>query len=286
MMELYIQDPVLGEQSMDFEFPTDLCKKDDAKSCIKEMATDAKVAIAMVTDANLNDVQMPCSGVASNQLSLPTEQVNGDNRMSHHTVEEHSGMYQTTGNGRTSEDGYNWRKYGQKQVKGSEYPRSYYKCTHPTCPVKKKIERSHDGQITEIIYKGAHNHPKPHSNRRAQLGSSSSLDEMPETDGGSGNSVKVEGGLAWKDMESGRADGLERTSSASVVTDLSDPLSTTQGKSVGTFESAETPELSSTLASRDDDDEDQATRGSVSPGADANDEESDSKRRFVFTMDF
>lgn len=59
---------------------------------------------------------------------------------------------------RNSEDGYNWRKYGQKQVKGSEYPRSYYKCTHPNCQVKKKVERSHDGHITEIIYKGAHNH--------------------------------------------------------------------------------------------------------------------------------
>ncbi|KAL1556664.1 WRKY transcription factor 4 [Salvia divinorum] len=60
-----------------------------------------------------------------------------------------------------TDDGYNWRKYGQKQVKGSEFPRSYYKCTHPSCPVKKKVERSLDGQITEIIYKGQHNHPQP-----------------------------------------------------------------------------------------------------------------------------
>ncbi|KAI3452878.1 hypothetical protein Pfo_009541 [Paulownia fortunei] len=60
-----------------------------------------------------------------------------------------------------TDDGYNWRKYGQKQVKGSEFPRSYYKCTHPNCPVKKKVERSLDGQITEIIYKGQHNHPPP-----------------------------------------------------------------------------------------------------------------------------
>ncbi|MCO5600377.1 hypothetical protein L7F22_054488 [Adiantum nelumboides] len=67
---------------------------------------------------------------------------------------------------RPSEDGYNWRKYGQKQVKGSEYPRSYYKCTHPNCPVKKKVERSYEGQITEIVYKGEHNHAKPPSTRR------------------------------------------------------------------------------------------------------------------------
>ncbi|KAF3330599.1 putative WRKY transcription factor 33 [Carex littledalei] len=67
---------------------------------------------------------------------------------------------------RRSDDGYNWRKYGQKQVKGSENPRSYYKCTFPNCPTKKKVERSLDGQITEIVYKGAHNHPKPQPTRR------------------------------------------------------------------------------------------------------------------------
>ncbi|WJX82243.1 hypothetical protein P8452_65026 [Trifolium repens] len=67
---------------------------------------------------------------------------------------------------RRSEDGYNWRKYGQKQVKGSENPRSYYKCTHLNCSMKKKVEKDLDGQITEIVYKGTHNHPKPQSNRR------------------------------------------------------------------------------------------------------------------------
>lgn len=63
-------------------------------------------------------------------------------------------------------DGYNWRKYGQKQVKASECPRSYYKCTHPNCPVKKKVERSLDGHISEITYKGKHNHDPPKPNKR------------------------------------------------------------------------------------------------------------------------
>lgn len=66
-----------------------------------------------------------------------------------------------------AEDGYNWRKYGQKQVKGSENPRSYYKCTFPNCPTKKKVERNLDGHITEIVYKGNHNHPKPQSTKRS-----------------------------------------------------------------------------------------------------------------------
>lgn len=37
----------------------------------------------------------------------------------------------------------------------------YYKCTHPNCEVKKLFERSHDGQITNIVYKGTHDHSKP-----------------------------------------------------------------------------------------------------------------------------
>ncbi|KAK2432586.1 WRKY DNA-binding protein [Trifolium repens] len=67
---------------------------------------------------------------------------------------------------KSEEDGYKWRKYGEKQVKGSENPRSYYKCTNPICLMKKKVERSLDGYITEIVYKGNHNHPKPLSTKR------------------------------------------------------------------------------------------------------------------------
>lgn len=78
---------------------------------------------------------------------------------------------------RSSEDGYNWRKYGQKHVKGCEFPRSYYKCTHPNCQVKKQLERSLDGQVTEIIYKGKHDHPKPQPSRRMAVGTVFSMQE-------------------------------------------------------------------------------------------------------------
>ncbi|KAJ4952020.1 hypothetical protein NE237_028852 [Protea cynaroides] len=59
-------------------------------------------------------------------------------------------------------DGYNWRKYGQKQVKSTDSSRSYYKCTCSDCNAKKKVERcDHTGRVTEIIYKGRHNHEPP-----------------------------------------------------------------------------------------------------------------------------
>ncbi|XP_043701262.1 WRKY transcription factor 44-like isoform X2 [Telopea speciosissima] len=92
-------------------------------------------------------------------------------KMTLHNLEDNQkGLLPTNSGDRLSFDGYNWRKYGQKQVKGSEYPRSYYKCTHPNCPVKKKVERSFDGQIAEIVYNGEHNHSKPQPPKRPSSG--------------------------------------------------------------------------------------------------------------------
>ncbi|KAM1251275.1 hypothetical protein FF1_033783 [Malus domestica] len=284
---------VLEQQPMEFQFPMEFSKEANATDYAVDPSTDVRnINSGVIMNANSADLQMSHSSAASDQNSLPKEAVHGEDMGTHQFSEgEHKGSYSSAGMVRTSEHGYNWRKYGQKQVKGSEYPRSYYKCTHPNCQVKKKVERSYDGQITEIIYKGApHNHAKPQHNRRAgaSVGPSFSYDDMSEMGEGSRAAVKVEGGPVWTDIQSckdrkvgydGRPDGLERTSSASVVTELSDPFSTTQGKSMNIFESAETPELSSTLASHDDDD--RATQGSISLGDDADDEESDSKRRQV-----
>jgi hypothetical protein len=58
-------------------------------------------------------------------------------------------------------DGYKWRKYGQKTVKGSKYPRNYYKCTFPGCVVKKYVEQVEENGrvIDKVTYRGGeHTH--------------------------------------------------------------------------------------------------------------------------------
>ncbi|KAF8028205.1 hypothetical protein BT93_E0953 [Corymbia citriodora subsp. variegata] len=58
------------------------------------------------------------------------------------------------------DDGHTWRKYGQKAILGSNYPRGYYRCTHQKlyqCPAKKQVQRlDDDPHFFEVIYHGDH----------------------------------------------------------------------------------------------------------------------------------
>ncbi|KAI5019909.1 hypothetical protein ZWY2020_044797 [Hordeum vulgare] len=68
--------------------------------------------------------------------------------------------FQTKSENDVLDDGYRWRKYGQKAVKNSAFPRSYYRCTHHTCNVKKQVQRlAKDTSIVVTTYEGVHNHP-------------------------------------------------------------------------------------------------------------------------------
>uniref|UniRef100_A0A7N0SW40 WRKY domain-containing protein n=1 Tax=Kalanchoe fedtschenkoi TaxID=63787 RepID=A0A7N0SW40_KALFE len=64
-------------------------------------------------------------------------------------------------------DSWAWRKYGQKPIKGSPYPRGYYRCSSSKgCPARKQVERSRvDPTMLVVTYSSDHNHPWPPSSK-------------------------------------------------------------------------------------------------------------------------
>ncbi|KAM7472288.1 hypothetical protein LguiA_010471 [Lonicera macranthoides] len=58
------------------------------------------------------------------------------------------------------DDGYSWRKYGQKDILRTNFPRAYYRCTHrhtQGCLATKQVQKSdEDPSIFEITYRGKH----------------------------------------------------------------------------------------------------------------------------------
>lgn len=163
--------------------------------------------------------------------------------------------------GGPTEDGYDWRKYGQKQVKGSEYPQSYFKCTHTNCPVKKKVERARDSQITKIIYKGTHNHAIPTPNLRLAIGSDLQLDMDDQSEA----HIVADGDPRWTTVRNGltgeayewKYHKLEVTSSVPTGAEYGNtPTNGTHS------ESGEAVDACSTFSN--DEEDDRGTRGSMS----------------------
>ncbi|XP_031249600.1 probable WRKY transcription factor 4 isoform X1 [Pistacia vera] len=66
------------------------------------------------------------------------------------------------------EDGYEWKKYGQKFIRGIGKFRSYFKCQKANCMAKKKAEwcPSEPGKV-RIVYENPHSHGSNNSSGAA-----------------------------------------------------------------------------------------------------------------------
>ncbi|KAK1409962.1 hypothetical protein QVD17_36493 [Tagetes erecta] len=89
--------------------------------------------------------------MSSDQSTRPRKRKNQEKRVFQLTQEE------------LNNDLWAWRKYGQKPIKGSPFPRNYYRCsTTKACGAKKQVERSLiDSTIFIVSYSGEHIHPRP-----------------------------------------------------------------------------------------------------------------------------
>ncbi|KAG6788280.1 hypothetical protein POTOM_004342 [Populus tomentosa] len=105
-----------------------------------------------------------------------------------------------------SSDMWAWRKYGQKPIKGSPYPRSYYRCSSlKGCLARKQVERSStDPSIFIITYTAEHSHAHP--TRRSSLAGSTRIKRaaIPK-----GTTPSIEPNMPTiKDQRSPNFDGL------------------------------------------------------------------------------
>ncbi|XP_052190811.1 probable WRKY transcription factor 45 [Diospyros lotus] len=109
-------------------------------------------------------------GVSNNGgfIQLPANEAkSGKNKKAEAKIRKPRFAFQTRTQVDILEDGYRWRKYGQKAVKNNKFPRSYYRCSHQGCSVKKQIQRqSPDEGVVVTTYEGVHTHPteKPADN--------------------------------------------------------------------------------------------------------------------------
>ncbi|KAF8378027.1 hypothetical protein HHK36_029360 [Tetracentron sinense] len=115
------------------------------------------LGLKMENDVPRSDVKTVSQGGSlgeSSDSGVKTGKIKGEKK-----IRKPRYAFQTRSQVDILDDGYRWRKYGQKAVKNNKYPRSYYRCTHPGCNVKKQVQRlSKDEGIVVTTYEGMHTH--------------------------------------------------------------------------------------------------------------------------------
>ncbi|XP_022725797.1 probable WRKY transcription factor 75 [Durio zibethinus] len=114
---------------------------------------------------NVHDISQNKSFPESNSLAGNESEVKSGKKNGDKKIRKPRYAFQTRSQVDILDDGYRWRKYGQKAVKNNKFPRSYYRCTHQGCSVKKQVQRlTKDEGVVVTTYEGMHSHPIQKSN--------------------------------------------------------------------------------------------------------------------------
>ncbi|XP_075495922.1 WRKY transcription factor 22-like isoform X2 [Primulina tabacum] len=102
-----------------------------------------------------------CASSSSNSLNIPS--TNSPPIQNRRKKNQQAKRVREIAQEELSSDSWAWRKYGQKPIKGSPYPRNYYRCsTSKGCAARKQVEQSpNDSNIFIVSYTGEHTHPRP-----------------------------------------------------------------------------------------------------------------------------
>ncbi|XP_012454645.1 probable WRKY transcription factor 14 isoform X1 [Gossypium raimondii] len=152
----------LGGHKAPAVFPSDMV---NAKSClIDNTAAAASVPVQISSPRNLGIKRRLGKSQGKKVVCIPAPAA-ANSRSSGEVVPS---------------DLWAWRKYGQKPIKGSPYPRGYYRCSSSKgCSARKQVERSRtDPNMLVITYTSEHNHPWP-TQRNALAGSTRSQPSKP-----------------------------------------------------------------------------------------------------------
>ncbi|KAL6865021.1 hypothetical protein ACP4OV_016172 [Aristida adscensionis] len=83
----------------------------------------------------------------------------GDRRAACRRRTQHSSVVKMTMK-ELAEDGHAWRKYGQKEIQNSKYPKAYFRCTHKydqRCAAQRQVQRcDEEPDMLRVTYIGAH----------------------------------------------------------------------------------------------------------------------------------
>ncbi|XP_065858653.1 uncharacterized protein [Euphorbia lathyris] len=125
-------------------------------SGLTKLQNDVALAVSASNDPTKSPIYMDASPATVNIDAVPKD--SAKRRKASAIWKKHvrvSSKYEGP-----NDDGYSWRNYGQKDILGAKYPRSYYRCTYSktqNCRATKQVQRSDkDLNVFEITYRGVH----------------------------------------------------------------------------------------------------------------------------------